>query len=259
MYKSGQIVRDGEKIIYTFGIAESIGYAGTFYSFVGVNLETGIVDEIKNNYPIIVKFEDLTDIQQAILADFIPIRKKLVSRVIVISAKARSGKDYIAELLQRKFNIVLYALADPIREIDRIISGEVKGKNRKSLIMIGQGLRKVDPNIWIKVWLRRAISEILKGRGTKIVCQDVRQPNEFSFFKSLGAFSVKIEADSETRLEIIRQLDGESALDEELLKDETESYVGGFETDVVVNNDYTNDFNIEVDIKVINKLLERGW
>ncbi|QNR70391.1 hypothetical protein IAQ67_28980 (plasmid) [Paenibacillus peoriae] len=260
MKDTGIIVSHGGKIIYVFGKAVS-PYEDLWedHSYIGINLDTGRVDDIRNNYPKLVRFEDLTDEQQLVLSQHIPIRHAFSTGIMTISALARSGKDMLADSVCRKTFADRRSLADPIREIASITLGEVEGKNRESLILIGQGLRREDPNIWIKVWLRREI-EATKEHGTFCtVVPDVRQPNEFTFFKSLGALTVKIETDEKKRLDKIREVDGETALNEKLLNDETESHVEGFETDLTIFNDYDEHFIEDIDNSVVHALKERGW
>lgn len=262
MKESGIIVKKEDKVIYVFGKA-TVPYLDQWedHSYIGINLDTGHVDDIRSNYVTEVPFSSLTDGQERQLSKAISTRQRLSKKVLTISALARAGKDTLANYIISKCKAaVVRSLADPIREIDFIVSGTVKGKNRESLILIGQGLRKEDPNIWIKVWLRRQI-ELLNKHGYigGIIVADVRQPNEFTFFKSMGALTVKIEADEEKRLEKIREIDGEAAINEKLLNDETESHVGGFVADRWVYNDYTDTFIGTVDGDVISELNERGW
>lgn len=270
MNTAGKVVRtySGEKTIYVFGLSEvplKIGsYSTTEYYHVGINLDTGKVDDINQNDPLTVQLNDLTEKQQLILAGAIKQRLSLQRNVLAISAKARSGKDYVSDYVRSTFNkklIDIKALADPIRYVRNLLFGEPPAgvKDRAPLIMIGQALRGQDPNIWNKVWLRNAIEDLNRTENRAFICQDVRQPSEFSFFKSLGALTVKVEADEEKRLNKIREVDGEAALDAKLLNDETESHVGGFNADITVTNNYDEQFIKDVDFMVVTALIERGW
>lgn len=254
-------------MIYSFGTAVVPYKIGKDYTSetayqIGINLSTGKVDEISDSYFTEKKIYELTDDQMLRLSEntkhFIALKKN----VVAISAKARSGKDYMSDYIKQVFRgktVNGKALADPIRSVRTILFGESQGKDRAPLIMIGQGLRKADPNIWIKVWLRTAIEDLNKQYSRAFICQDVRQPNEFSFFQSMGALTVKVEADEEKRLNKIREVDGESALDAELLNDETESYIGDFKTDITVTNNYDGTFQSSIDWTVVPALIERGW
>lgn len=262
MNYSGSIVEYAGKRLYVFGTAKLVTWSDEFPDTyqIGINLDTGKVDDIKSEYVSVLGFHELNEVQQTNLGLYIPIYHKLKRNVMTVSAKARAGKDTLAkEILERCKGVGLVALGDAIKDVRNLLFGVPENKDRPSLIMIGQGLRKEDPNIWIKVWLTRVINLIRKGKLDKVICQDVRQPNEFTFFTSLGALTVKIEADEAKRLEKIRELDGEEMLDEKLLNDETETHVDGFDANVTVFNNYDEQFAKHVVSKVLPELLERGW
>lgn len=263
---AGRVISSKGKVIYSFGTAVvpyKIGesaFEDTYH--IGVNLSTGKIDEIKDTYVDTVPLHELEDDQLLRLSENIKHLHALRKNTFTVSAKARSGKDFLSETIKRSFRnkvVNIKALADPIRQVRTVLFGESEGKDRKPLIMIGQGLRREDPNIWIKVWLRTAIEDLGKTSNRGFICQDVRQPNEFTFFQSMGALTVKVEADEEKRLDKIRELDGEEALDKALLNDETESHTGGFKADIIVFNNYDDQFAIDVDDKVVSALIERGW
>lgn len=242
---AGKILRDNKKTVFVFSTI--FGEHSFETKHIGINLDSGSVDEVCG-YATSADFNELTDDQQNMLAMYIPIRNCFATNVIAITAKARSGKDYLAERLEcglGKYQTHVQPLGDPIREIDRIINGNRPGKNREQLISIGQGLRRVDPNVWIKTWLRICIDEYRLGNRF-FICQDVRQPNEMEFFKNLGAFTIKIVANEKKRLEILGKLDGKSAIDESLLNDPTETHINGFEVDYVLLNEYDETFEAQI-------------
>jgi len=262
MSQSGSIVEYEGKRLFVFGIAEIPGvlseYPVTFYT--GINLDTGKVDDIRSRYVDTVPFHELTEHQQVNVSRYVRVYHKLKKNVVAISAKARSGKDELARYLcQNYHNVGVIALGDAIKDVRKLLFGETEKKDRHQLIMIGQGLRREDPNIWNKVWLTRAIKAMLDNALEKVVCTDVRQPSEHTFFKSLGALSIKIEADEEARLNVIRLLDGDDALDEKLLNDETEMNVENFETDIILFNDYGKGFYDAIQTEVLPVLSKRGW
>jgi hypothetical protein len=223
---------------------------------IGVNLKTNEVVTI-SPYSVEVAFPfsshlNYTEIEN--LGHHLTVWSKLRKRVLAISGKARSGKDTTAKEVAKHFNsCIITPLADPIYKIERIVYGTKQGKNRKGLILIGQGLRGKDPHIWIKVWLRNAIEELTYYPHTSFIVNDVRQPNEFKFFDSIEALTVKVVADEEKRLEKIRSLDGEQNLTDELLNDETESHIDKFKTDIVIENNYDDSFFNDIE-KVVGLL-----
>jgi hypothetical protein len=264
MSSSGKIIASNGKVLLSFGTATVTREYESFKTHtdyhIGVNLNTKEIDEIVDFYSVL-GLHELSVNEQNTLVRYLPILHKLKQNVMTVSAKARSGKDYLAEYVIENMqgNIHKLALGDAIRDVRDALYGRPGGKDRERLIMIGQGLRKVDPNIWIKAWLRHAINLLRHSNERKLICPDVRQPNEFSFFNSMGALTVKIAADEEKRLNVIREIDGEAALDPKQLNDETESYVDGFAADITIENDYTAAYDLEIATKVLKALRERGW
>lgn len=257
--KAGSIVKNASKLVYVFGVAEVDNNGFISSTGIGINLNTGLVDDIEDFLVSDVKLEDLSEKQLKVLTKAIQYKMTLANAV-AISGKARAGKDTLANEILETFegDTIIHALGDSIKEIAHVLYGNYEGKNRKVLIMIGQGLRQQDPHIWIKTWLRIAINDMEVYGFARFVVPDVRQPNEFTFFKSLGALTVRIDVDENKRLEVIGNVDGRQALDSKLLNDETESHVATFDTDVVVTNDYTDNFKKEVAESVIEKIKDEG-
>jgi hypothetical protein len=267
MKSSGKILKNSEgQHLLVFSHVEPDEEKFEIYpSYIGYNLTTERVDEYRpKGYVVSACLSELTNEEQTVLAKVIPARQALAARTVAITAKARSGKDHTANVIKTQYPLssTIRAFAEPIREIAFALYGEVKGKNREALIMIGQGLRKEDPNIWIKVWLRRNIELYLKTKGDsdKFICQDLRQPNEYQFFKNLGATIVRIDTDQELRLAKLVEMDGEEALDTKLLTDETERNAGEYEVDYVLVNNYDDSFDKSIVDFVRETLVEqKGW
>jgi len=256
----GKIIKHEDKKLLVFGTAviPRKFVEGFFDSYhIGINLGTGKVDDIEESYPTIVDYTNLSKDELKTFAKGIEILLEVEKNVVTISAKARSGKDTLAKSLADKTKAFVVPLGAPIYAVRDIVYGKPPegDKDRPSLIAVGQGLRGIDPNVWIKAWLRTVVN----NPREYFICPDVRQPNEFSFFDSLGAFKIGIKADEEKRLEFIRKLDGESALSTELLKDETESHSESFECDLVLNNDYDSSFDFRVVQDILPLLRKRGW
>ena len=206
------------------------------------------VNDPQVNWDSSLVISELSSIQQNNLRKVIPIFHALSKRTVAITGKARSGKDSLGAAIAEESKVDYYtALGEPIKKIDETIYGKTERKRRENLVMLGQGLRGLDPNIWIKSLVKRVVDEVPNYKEQFLedcvfIVPDVRQPNEFSFFKNLGATTVKVTADEEKRLETLVKSDGESALDENLLKDETEQHSTDFETDYTVHNNYDTDF-----------------
>ncbi len=211
----------------------------------------------------VTDLNSFTDEELRMLATIIPAHKVITKGTLAITAKARSGKDYAADWLGNYFSgVIISPLAEPIYEMSRVLMGNRSGKNRETLIMIGQGLREQDPHVWVKAWLRKAISVATHNPSVKhFICQDLRQPNEYAFFSGLGATILRVSVDEKARLAKIKETDGESALNTKLLNDETESHTDKFEVDYVIKNDYDKN-NYEAAISTFAKevlVAQKGW
>lgn len=249
----GKIYKDNseQNVVLVFGVADRPLYKGSDMNKrdgVGVNLTTGKVDEVSDYSSEVATFRELDETQLTNFGHFYPILMAMLKNSLVaISGKARSGKDTLAGHLVRYCGFKQTALGDPIKRIHSVIYGNMTNKDREGLIMIGQGMRDKDPNVWIKAWLRMAIDDFDYSKESRLVISDVRQPNEFTFFKSMGALTVGIDANEEKRKAMLIKSDGENALDEKLLNDETESYVSTFDTDMTIYNEYDKSYEDEME------------
>lgn len=273
MFKPGDIIKNqvGEGVLVFAEVSAKINEYLTKQSVIGCNLRTRRIEEVVISaleyWPTkTLAIQELSKVEANSYEALLPAFVSISRRTLAITAKARSGKDHMALEIKKNLRPAsrLLALAEPIREIAESIDGQVEGKNRPTLIMIGQGLRFEDPNIWIKVWLRRAIEFALRpdmsGIQTRFICQDLRQPNEFSFFTNLGATIVTVVADEEKRLAKIEELDGKEALDKALLADETEKNAGSYNTPYVIQNNYDDNYNKEIQTFYEEVLVaQKGW
>lgn len=110
---------------------------------------------------------------------------------ILISGKARSGKDTIAKYLIEQYGYTRWAFADKLKECIYKYSdwdGEKDEKGRKLLQSVGQAFREYDKDNWIKV-LAKDIVEYIQDYHFlsyfNIVISDVRFINEIETFKNL--------------------------------------------------------------------------
>ena len=118
--------------------------------------------------------------------------------IIIFSGKQFSGKDTIAKILLEELkSFKRIGIADAIKRSyaqQKGISFEeiekYKSKYRKDLINLGNWGRAKSPDYWI--------NKIISYEGN-IIVTDVRMKHELDFFRSLGAFSVRVEASLEAR------------------------------------------------------------
>lgn len=155
---------------------------------------------------------------------------------IAISGKANSGKNTAATILQNilvgdyqynsyGYGCKLMAFADPIKEIIRImfpflkkkwlygpskfrnqiIEGALDSENnpltiRRALLEIGTKVgRGYKDSMWLDVFTHRFNKEVAKNIGAVIVT-DVRFRNEFDYLKELGFFLIRINRETEVKI-----------------------------------------------------------
>lgn len=249
---------DGNNAVLVFGISAVPLYEGSddvVESGIGVDLETGKIASINPFSYELTKFSELNYTQLMNFSHYRDIYNRMSNGgIVTISGKARSGKDTLANLIVKEVrNFRSTALANPIRDIHKVLYGKSDKKDRAGLIMIGQGLRKAEPYVWITTWLRLAIESFAYDEDVRLVVTDVRQPNEFKFFSSLGALTVLIKADEQKRREMLTKMDGETALDDKLLNDETESHVSTFDAGMTIFNNYDESYEDEM-VTVLDRL-----
>lgn len=159
---------------------------------------------------------------------------------ISLAGKMRSGKDTVYTLIREELlkedNIIPFkhAFGDSVKSITYELFPSTL-KNRDKLQKVGQKMREIDENVWIRL-VDEKIEEINKQPVDELlvnVITDVRQPNEFEYAKDKG-HTIKIICDDDIRLSRIR--DKGEPLTKELFLHETETHVDDFETDFVIYN-----------------------
>lgn len=169
-----------------------------------------------------------------------------MNKIIVISGKQYSGKDTLAKILLEKLsNFKRVGIGDAIKlEFGRrnnLTFDEIESEKhlyRTGLIELGNWGRAQDSDYWLKNL----------ANMDSIIVPDVRVEHELDFFKSRGAFLVRVESSVENRAKrgILTNAD-----------DETETALDNYsDWNIVVenNSDYTALVN-NADI-VLNKFCE---
>lgn len=224
-----QIITSEKGIVFVFGEAKDSPNSPTRY--IGVNLDTGNFVSVQEAVP--TSLLPLTIGQLDCLSEAIKLKIKL-NKLIGITGKARTGKDTLAEHMKHRLPAISVPFAFKLKQIHKEIYGESTRKDRHGLIGIGQKLREFDPDIWIIAWLKEVTKRVEEGQF--VIAQDVRQYNEYSFLKSMGAIIIKLTADEDKRIQKIKELDGEEAL--KYLKDKTETELETFDYDFELHNTY---------------------
>lgn len=153
---------------------------------------------------------------------------------IFCSGKAGTGKTTVADTIVSLYDIPLkrYALADPIKQLDAELFLPVEGKPRWRYQALGQSLREIDEDVWI-----RALDNRISANYPTIgVIDDVRNTNEFNHYSAAGYISIRVECDYHLRLERLYRRDG--TVDINALDHETETALDGVKHDYTIYNNY---------------------
>lgn len=158
---------------------------------------------------------------------------------IALFGKMRSGKDTVGEMLINDYNFKRFAFGEGIGQIIEEYFPEVlmEGKKpRHHYQFIGQQLRQLDEDVWIK-YLLKSIAEYEQEseESVRVVITDGRQSNEAVKLKEQGFVIVKVEAPDKVRMERIIQAGDQFT--PELFQHETELQVDQINPDYIITND----------------------
>jgi hypothetical protein len=118
-----------------------------------------------------------------------------LAKVIGLHGKMHTGKSALARSLQEKNpDSVIMSFAGKLRGVLDHLNIPVE---REPLQKLGQGLRDVCPDVWVHA-IRKDVAEHL-DKGTTVIFDDLRYPNEFDFVKSHDGLLVKLVADTNIR------------------------------------------------------------
>lgn len=182
---------------------------------------------------------------------------------IAFTGRLRSGKSKAATHLWVDYDFQVVSFGDPIRRIADVyfshlyeevtevceftgLETKKERKPRALLQNIGQLLRQIDEDVWIKQ-VESSVEVWQKYRYTKgIVIDDLRQPNEYEWAKDNGFVIVRVIAPESVRIERAIELGDDFDIAD--LTHETESYIDTFEVDYeIVNDGSIKDLERKVD------------
>lgn len=167
---------------------------------------------------------------------------------IALTGKLRSGKDTLGELLKEMYGFEEFKFSSGITKvIDELFpAGERKRKKRKYYQTIGQGMRKLDSDVWLN-YTAKQIDDYLEeaGQDADIIVTDLRQRNEWEWLKQKGFTIIKVEADEDIRIH--RAMKAGDLFDMGTLRHETEEAVDYINADITVeNNGSLERFNEDI-------------
>lgn len=188
-----------------------------------------------------------------------PVRK------LALCGLARTGKDSIADYLEKEYAFQPFAFASDMKRVfHELFPGIPRNpKPRRAYQEFGEGVRDLPipnaENVWIDSCLRKVDAYVwwqaeVDERGANVVITDLRLPAEYARLKDEGFTIVRVTAPEDVRLERARQVGDDFSADD--LEHETESYVDKFEVDADLTNDGSlDDLYAQVDslIKTIRR------
>jgi hypothetical protein len=178
---------------------------------------------------------------------------------IAVTGEMRSGKDTVCEYIQvsTKFHFHKLYFARAIENIIRKYFPEALKDDKKPRELyqkIGQFMRSIDPNVWVKQ-LEQDYDFYKEYGGEHFLVTDLRQPNEYEWLKKNGFTVIKVEADKEVRIK--RMIDTGDNFNLKNLDHETELSVRSLPYDYLITNNTTlEDLYKQVDF-VLNELAEK--
>lgn len=178
---------------------------------------------------------------------------------IALIGKMRSGKDSVGEYLTEKYGYKRYAFGDGIREIIEQFYPDVleKGKPRYHLQYLGQALRHLDEDVWVKYLLKKVSTHEEYFYSCfkyypNIVVTDTRQKNEVEKLRANGFIVVKIDCPQEIRLERMKK-NGDNFSEKDLNHDTEKQVDLSIPDYTIVNDKGLEELYAEVD-KLIRKV-----
>lgn len=163
---------------------------------------------------------------------------------IALVGKMRSGKNTVGDYLVSNYGFNEFAFGTGIGEVIKTYFPEElkKGKPRHFYQHIGQSMRELDKDVWVK-YLLNSINEFQYSytrnfdKEANIVITDSRQYNEVAALRREGYLIVKVVADEEKRIN--RIIDSGDNFDINMLFHDTELQVDTVVADIEIHNNGT--------------------
>jgi dephospho-CoA kinase len=177
---------------------------------------------------------------------------------IALTGKLRSGKDTVAHHLYIRHGFDKVAFGSALKHVAHQTFPWVSeySKPRALYQSVGQLMREIDPDVWVK-HVERKVQGVINFRAhvgdanVGVVITDLRQPNEYEWARANGFSLIRVTCPFDTRLQRARQA-GDDFVESDLLHS-TEQYVDTFEPDYEIHNDGTiDDLKAQVDAILTN-------
>lgn len=159
---------------------------------------------------------------------------------IIINGRACSGKDEIADYLVHSYGYKKITFATPIYDIAYKYFN-MTTKDRRLLQQIGEKMREIDPDVWVKAAYEEAKKYAL------CVISDCRRENEYIEGIKNGFTPIRVYADLEKRIQRCVKRDGIQPNIEEWTND-SEIGADGFDYLNIENNGTKDELYRKIDI-----------
>jgi hypothetical protein len=159
---------------------------------------------------------------------------------LAFCGKAGAGKTTAADFLEAA-GYQRRSIAGPLKSIAKRVWGPGADTDRDKLIRLGQAVREIDPDAWIRLTLEDISTASMMGNGERPVIDDLRFPNEWWKLKRAGFVIVQVIAPKFIRIDRLKA--NGKFQNEEQLDDASETALDspGFVPDYTVHNSLTPD------------------
>lgn len=164
---------------------------------------------------------------------------------IAICGVMCSGKTTIANYIKKKLNnVTILSFADKIKELAYDLF-DMKEKDRKLLIQIGQKLKEIDDKVWIKYTIKQS------NLSENIIIDDLRFQNELDELIKNDFILIKLIITPELQLERLKKTYPDTWQNHiHYIRDKSESI------HQLDNNLFHYIINIDKQEKNINKIID---
>ena len=124
--------------------------------------------------------------------------------IIIAGNVAGAGKDTMAGYLESKYGYKQVAFATGIKRVAREVFNMQK-KDRALLQDIGQKMREIDPEVWVKALFREIDASL---HSIPFVISDLRQKNELSAALERNFIPVRVVTNRNIAVQRLLERDG---------------------------------------------------